>query len=51
MRVVPDISFNGDCEEAPAFYQRAMGGSVDLIWFDTFGVHWVIEFEPQEEHQ
>ena len=51
MRVVPYISFNGDCEEALSFYQRALGGSVDLIRFDKFGVHWGVEFELQEEHQ
>lgn len=35
MRVVPYVSFNGTCEEAITFYQKALGGTVDLIRFDT----------------
>ena len=35
MRAVPYINFNGNCEQAIHFYQRALGGDVELMRFDA----------------
>ncbi len=34
MKVIPYVSFNGNCEEAMAFYQRELDGSVEVTRFE-----------------